>query len=141
MLDLTLDFVKRNDSKLYESIKFDLDNIDLVYTHTLPSNDTDMVNNIVNLGNQGLLDPRVALQGLSFIPNVDAYLKGVKEWNTYIDERKASVDKEKSMQNNNSGLNETNLARQNAKPQTNANMDNKANFIKGVSQDLSGNKV
>ena len=141
LLDLTLDFVKRNDSKLYESVKFDLDNIDLVYTHTLPSNDTDMVNNIVNLGNQGLLDPRVALQGLSFIPNVDAYLKGVREWNKYVDERKASVDKEKSMQNNNNGLNETNLARQNAKPQTNANMDNKANFIKGASQDLSGNKV
>lgn len=98
-------------------------------------------NNIVNLGNQSLLDPRVALQGLSFIPNVDAYLKGVKEWNVYIDERKANVDKAKSMKNNNNGLNETNLARQNAKPQTNANMDNKANFIKGVSQDLSGNKV
>lgn len=141
LLDLTLDFVKRNDSKLYESIKFDLDNIDLVYTHTLPSNDTDMVNNIVNLGNQGLLNPEVALQGLSFIPNVDAYLKGAKEWNKYIDDRKSSVDKEKSMQNNNNGLNETNLVRQNAKPQNNDNMDNKANFIKGVSQDLSDNKV
>ena len=48
VLELTLDFVKKNDKKLYEQIKFDLEKIDLVYTHTLPSNDTDMVNNIVN---------------------------------------------------------------------------------------------
>ena len=91
VLDLTLDFVKRNDKKLYDQIKFALDNIDLVYTHTLPSNDTDMVNNIVNLGNQGLNDPRVTLQGLSFIPNVDDYLKGVKAQNEYVDKRKENT--------------------------------------------------
>lgn len=135
VLDLTLDFVKKYDAKLFESIKFDLDNIDLVYTHTLPSNDTDMVNNIVNLGNQGLNDPRVTLQGLSFIPNVDDYLKDVKQWNDYVDKRK------KSNENNNKGLNETNLERQNQKPQTTKQMDNKANFIEGVSKDLSNNKV
>ena len=135
VLDLTLDFVQKNDAKLYEKVKFDLDNIDLVYTHTLPSNDTDMVNNIVNLGNQGLNDPRVTLQGLSFIPNVDDYVKGVKEWNEYIDNRK------KSNENNNMGLNKTNLDRQNSTPQTKNEMDNKTNFIKGVSQDLSDNKV
>ena len=135
VLDLTLDFVQKNDSKLYDKVKFDLDNIDLVYTHTLPSNDTDMVNNIVNLGNQGLNDPRVTLQGLSFIPNVDDYVKGVKEWNEYIDNRK------KSNENNNMGLNKTNLDRQNSTPQTKNEMDNKTNFIKGVSQDLSDNKV
>ena len=136
VLDLTLDFVKRNDSKLYDSIKFDLDNVDLVYTHTLPSNDTDMVNNIVNLGNQGVLDPRIALQGLSFIPNVDDYLKGVKEWNLYVDKRK-----ETNKNNNSNGVNQTNLERQNKTPQEIKQMDNKTNFIKGASQDLSGNKV
>ena len=135
VLDLTLDFVQKNDKKLYDSIKFDLDNIDLVYTHTLPSNDTDMVNNIVNLGNQGLNDPRVTLQGLSFIPNVDDYLKGLKEWNEYIDNRK------KINENKNTGLNQTNLDRQNAKPQTASEMDNKVNFIKGVSQNITDNKV
>lgn len=135
VLDLTLDFVQKNDKKLYDSIKFDLDNIDLVYTHTLPSNDTDMVNNIVNLGNQGLNDPRVTLQGLSFIPNVDDYLKGLKEWNEYIDNRK------KINENKNTGLNQTNLDRQNAKPQTTSEMDNKVNFIKGVSQNITDNKV
>ena len=135
VLDLTLDFVEKNDKKLYEKIKFDLDNIDLVYTHTLPSNDTDMVNNIVNLGNQGLNDPRVTLQGLSFIPNVDDYIRGVKQWNDYVDKRK------KSNENNNKGLNKTNLDRQNSTPQTKNEMDNKTNFIKGVAQDLSDNKV
>lgn len=135
VLDLTLDFVKKNDKTLYEKVKFDIDNIDLVYTHTLPSNDTDMVNNIVNLGNQGLNDPRVTLQGLSFIPNVDEFIKGTKEWNEYVDNRK------KTNENKNKGFNDTNLNRQNEKPQTRNQMDNKDNFVKGVSQDLSDNKV
>ena len=133
VLDLTLDFVKNNDSKLYEQVKFDLENIDLVYTHTLPSNDTDMVNNIVNLGNQGLNDPEITLQGLSFIPNVADYLKGVKEYNKYVDTRKQTKE--------NNGINKTNLERQNSKPQTKEQMDNKTNFIKGVAQDISDNKA
>lgn len=136
VLDLTLDFVEKNDKKLYERVKFDLENIDLVYTHTLPSNDTDMVNNIVNLGNQGLNDPEVTLQGLSFIPNVADYLKGVDKWNVKVDNRKKTIEN-----NNKGGLNQTNLDRQNEKPQTKNQMDNKTNFIKGVSQDLSDNKV
>ena len=135
VLDLTLDFVKKNGGKLYEQIKFDLDTIDLVYTHTLPSNDTDMVNNIVNLGNQGLLNPEIALQGLSFIPNVADYLKGVKEYNEYIDNRKENSE------NKNMGINETNLERQNSNPQTRDNQDNMQNFIKGASQNISDNKV
>ena len=135
MLETTLDFVERNDKTLYEKVKFRVDDIDLVYTHTLPSNDTDMVNNVVNLGNQGLLNPRVALQSLAFIPNVDEYLKGVKEWNEYVDKRKENT------KNNNIKANETNLQRQNSEPQTNAKFDNKANAIKGISQDISENKV
>lgn len=136
VLEMTLDFVKDNDPKLYEEIKFDLNKVDLVYTHTLPSNDTDMVNNIVNLGNQGLNDPRISLQGLSFIPNVDDYLKGVKEWNEYVDKRKNENE------NKNMGNNATNLARQNEKPQTKQQQDNMENFVKGVSQDITdGNKV
>ena len=135
VLDLTLDFAKQNDTKLYNELGFKLDNIDLVYTHTLPSNDTDMVNNIVNLNNQGLLAPRIALQGLSFIPNVDEYLKEVKEFNIYIDERKAKSESK------NNGLNETNLERQNEKPVGREQQDNLKNFTKGKSQDLSDNKV
>ena len=135
VLDLTLDFVERYDKKLYAKIKFDLDKVDLVYTHTLPSNDIDTINAIVNLSNAGLCNPRVLLQGVSLIPNVDEYLKGMKEYNEYVDNRK------KLNENNNKGLNSTNLERQNATPQTRDEMDNKANFVKGVAQDLSGNKV
>ena len=135
VLDMTLNFVKDNDAKLYDEIKFDLTKVDLVYTHTLPSNDTDMVNNIVNLGNQGLNDPRISLQGLSFIPNVDDYLKGVKEWNEYVDKRKNDIE------NKNKGNNATNIERQNSKPQTKEQMDNKENFIQGVSQNVSDNKA
>ena len=135
VLDLTLDFVKRYDKTLYNKVWFNLDNIDLVYTRTLPSNDSDMVRNLVNLANIGLLDPRIGLQGLSFIPNVDDYLKGVEEFNEYVDKRK------KESENNNKGLNETNLERQNNTPLDINQEDNVNNDTLGKSQDLSDNKV
>ena len=135
VLDLTLDFVKKYDKTLYNKVWFNLDNIDLVYTRTLPSNDSDMVRNLVNLANIGLLDPRIGLQGLSFIPNVDDYLKGVEEFNEYVDKRK------KASENNNKGLNSTNLARQNETPLDINQEDNKNNDTLGKSQDLSNNKV
>ena len=135
MLKAVLDFVKRNDKKLYESIKFNVDDVDLVYTHTLPSNDSDMVRNIVNLANVGLCNPRVDLQGLSFIPNVDDYLKGVKEFNEYVDKRKMLNN------NKNNGLNETNLDRQNKKPLDKNQEDNVDNDTLGKSKDLSDNKA
>ena len=134
-LSLVLDFVKRNSPKLYKKCNFELDSIDLVYSHTLPSNDTDMVRNIVNLGNLGVLDPRIALQGISFIPNVDEYIKGAKAWNEYVDNRKENLE------NNNGGINETNLERQNQQPLTNNQERNVANATLGESQDLSDNKV
>lgn len=135
MLETTLDFVMKNDRTLYSKIRFEIDNIDLVYSHTLPSNDRDMVNNIVNLSNSGLLNPRIALQGLSFIPNVDDYLVGVNEWNEYIDKRK---EKNK---NENIKANETNLERQNREPQTLDQEDNIANATLGQSNKISENKV
>ena len=131
VLELTLDFVEKFDKDTYKELKFDLDKVDLVYTHSLPSNDTDMVNNIVNLGHMKLLAPRIALQGLSFIPNVDDYLKEANTWNEYIDKL------EKLKNNSNSGNNQTNLERQNANPQTREQMDNKNNFIEGVSKKLT----
>ena len=135
MLKNILAFVKKNSAKLYETIKFDVDNVDLVYSHALPSNDIDTINAIVNLSNAGLCNPRVLLQGVSMIPNVDDYISGMYKYNEYVDSRK------KLTQNNNSGLNETNLQRQNEKPQTKDNEDNVANATKGQSQDLSENKV
>ena len=135
MLETTLDFVERNDRTLYSKVKFEIDNIDLVYSHTLPSNDRDMVNNIVNLTNAGLINPRIALQGLSFIPNVDDYLVGVKEWNEYIDKRK------ENNKNENIKANDTNLQRQNQTPQTIDNQDNLDNATLGESGKVSVNKV
>ena len=135
VLDLTLDFVKKYDKTLYNKVWFNIDNIDLVYTRTLPSNDSDMVRNLVNLANIGLLDPRIGLQGLSFIPNVDDYLKGVEEFNEYVDKRK------KESENNNKGLNATNLERQNNTPLDINQEDNVNNDTIGKSQDLSDNKV
>lgn len=137
VLELTLNFVRDNDKDFYAKIKFNLDNIDLVYTHTLPSNDTDMVNNIVNLGNQGLLNPQVALQQLSFIPNVSDYLEGVYKHNEYVDKRKENVNNK----SNNGGVNQTNLDRQNGKTQDKDQQDNLRNFIQGKSQDISDNKA
>lgn len=135
VLDLTLDFVQKYDKKLYNKIRFDLSKIDLVYSHTLPSNDIDTINAIVNLSNSGLCNPRVLLQNVNMIPNVDEYLKGMYEYNEYVDKRK------KDNENKNKGINDTNLQRQNSTPQTSGQMDNKGNFVNGVAQNISDNKV
>lgn len=135
MLETTLDFVKKNDKVLYEKIRFNVDSVDLVYSHTLPSNDREMVNSIVNLTNAGLCDPRIALQGLSFIPNVDDYIAGVKEWNEYVDKRKEKT------KNENIKANDVNLQRQNQKPQTTDQEDNFVNATIGQSGKVSENKV
>ena len=130
VLELTLNFVRDNDKSLYEKVKFDLSNVDLVYTHTLPSNDVDAVNMIVNLANKKLLAPRVGLQWLNSIPNVDDYIKEMDEYN-----KKLALEEEKQ-QNNNKGINRTNIERQNEKVQSAKQMDNKENFVNGKSQDI-----
>ena len=136
MLELVLDFVRENDKELYEKVKFKIDDIDLVYSHTLPSNDNDMVNMIVNLSNAGLCNPRVLLQGVSAIPNVDDYIKGMYEYNEYVDMRKKDNEN-----NNRGGVNETNLERQNQEPRTHNQERNMVNATLGKSQDISDNKV
>ena len=135
VLSIVLGYVEENSKTLYAKIKFDLENIDLVYSHTLPSNDLDMTNMIVNLANAGLCNPRVLLQFLSTIPNVDEYLKGMYEYNEYVDKRKENT------KNNNSGVNDTNIERQNADPITTQTELNKINATKGQAQDISDNKV
>lgn len=135
VLESTLDFVERNDKSLYEKVKFRIDDADIVYTHTLPSNDTDTVNNIVNLSNQGMIAPRKALSRLTFVDNVDEWLKEMREWNEYVDKRKEKV------KNENIKANETNLQRQNQKPQTKDQQDNIVNAIRGEGQKVSENKV
>ena len=66
---------------------------------------------------------------------IPAYLKGVEEFNEYVDKRK------KESENNNKGLNETNLERQNNTPLDINQEDNVNNDTLGKSQDLSDNKV
>ena len=133
MLDMVLAFVRANDSKLFDKIRFDIEEIDLVYTHTLPSNDSDMVRNIVNLANVGMANPRVLLQSLSFIPNVDDYIADMEKYNEYVDKRKMLNN------NKNNGLNETNLERQNKEPLDKSQEDNVNNDTLGKSNNLSEN--
>ena len=130
VLELTLNFVQDNDAVLYEKIKFDLTNVDLVYTHTLPSNDVDAVNMIVNLANKKLLAPRVGLQWLNSIPNVDDYIKQMNEYNEKV------AKEDQMQQNKDKGTNQTNIERQNEIVQSTKQMDNKQNFVNGKSQDI-----
>ena len=130
VLELTLGFVEDNDKSLYEKIKFDLSRVDLVYTHSLPSNDVDATNMIVNLANKKLLAPRIGLQWLSSIPNVDEYIKEMEEYNKKV------AELEEIEKNKNIVTNQTNIERQNGKVQSSNQMDNKQNFINGKSQDI-----
>ena len=119
----------------YDEYNFDLSKTRLVYTHSLPSNDNDMITMITNLSNSGMANPEVLLQQLSFVPSVHDYIKGMIKWNEEVDKRK------ENNKNNNIKANETNLQRQNEKPLTKDNMDNKQNFDRGNANTISENKV
>ena len=108
----------------YGEFDFDLEKTRLVYTHTLPSNDNDMITMITNLANAGMANPEVLLQQLSFIDSVHDYMKGMKKWNE-------EVDKRKILNQNNNGNNATNVERQNSNPLTKDQMDNRGNFNRG----------
>ena len=134
VLTMVLNWCKQYSSD-YEDFNFDIENTRLVYTHALPSNDSDMITMITNLSNSGMANPEVLLQQLSFIPSVHDYIKGMLKWNEEVDKRKEKV------KNENIKANETNLERQNAKPLTKDNMDNKKNFDLGNAKTISENKV
>ena len=127
---MVLNWCKKN-SKDYGTFDFNTDTASLSYTHTLPSNDGDMITMITNLANSGMANPEVLLQQLSFIPSVHDYIKGMKRWNKEVDKRKSL------QQNNKEGTNQTNLERQNEKPLTKDNMDNKRNFDRGNADTIS----
>ena len=136
VLRMILSWCKVNNPSEYGTYDFDLDIIRLVYSHALPSNDSDMVTMITNLASSKMANPEVLLQPLSFIPSVSDYIKGMEKWNEKVDKMK----KENENKNVN-GFNETNLERQNAKPLSKNQMDNKKNFDLGNAQKLSENKV
>ena len=125
VIKMVLNWCKKN-SKDFSDFDFDTDIASLSYTHTLPSNDGDMITMITNLANSGMANTEVLLQQLSFIPSVHDYIKGMKKWNKEVDKRKALNNN-----NNKDGVNQTNLERQNKEPLTKDNMDNKSNFDEG----------
>lgn len=136
VLKMVLDWCSRNgDKSEYETYNFDINLTRLVYTHSLPSNDSDMITMITNLSNSRMANPEVLLQQLSFIPSVHDYIKGMDKWNEKVDKMK------KDTENNNIKANETNLERQNSIPLTKDQMDNKKNFDLGNANTLSDNKV
>lgn len=135
LLKMILAWCRKNDEN-FETYNVDLSLCSLRYTHTLPSNDSDMITMITNLSNSGLANPEVLLEELSFVPNVYEYMKGVIKHNEYIDKRKQETKNIIKQ-----GTNETNLQRQNSEPLTKAKMDNKSNFDRGNANTLSEEKV
>ena len=125
IINMVMNWCKKYSSD-FDEFNFDTEIISLKYTHTLPSNDTDMITMITNLQNSGMANPEVLLQELSFVPNVHEYIKGMKKWNESVDTRKKEIQ-----DNNRSGVNETNIERQNSTPLTTSQMDNKKNFNEG----------
>ena len=135
VLQMVLNWCEKNASD-YNTFDFDLELTRLDYTHTLPSNDNDMITMIATLANSGMANPEILLQPLTFIPSVHDYIKGMNKWNEEVDKRKMVI------QNNNkdNGVNETNLERQNATPFTKDQMDNKTNFDRGNANTISDKK-
>ena len=134
VLKIVLDWCKYN-SPDYLDFNFDLEKTRLVYTHTLPSNDSDMITAITNLANSRMANPEVLLQNLTFIPSVHDYIKGMDKWNEKVDKAKANRN------NENIKANENNIEKQNLTPVSKGQMDNKKNFDMGNAEKISDNKV
>jgi len=95
--------------------KIDIDKIDIIYSHPLPSNDQQAIANAVNLASAGLLNKKQVLRTISWIKDHDAYAKGIEE--KPIEE----IIKEEQ------GNNENNRNLQNANPELPEQNDNAAN--------------
>lgn len=127
---------EKNDKDGFRKYGFDTDLISFNYAHPLPSNDLDIVTQISNLSNAGVLNPTMALQEISWIKNVAEYEKGIEEWNEKVDKRKQIVKN-----NNDNGVNETNIERQNQNPMSIDQIANKRNGAKGQANKISDNNV
>lgn len=136
LIKTVIEWCKNNDREGFAKYGFDTDLISFNYAHPLPSNDLDIVTQISNLSNANVLNPSMALQEISWIKNVAEYEKGVKEWNEIIDKRKKNAKN-----NNTSGVNETNIERQNSVPMSTDELDNKRNGAKGQAEKISDNNV
>jgi SPP1 family phage portal protein len=126
VLGITLSFVERFGGREGQKYLFDMNDIEIEYSHHLPSNDMDKITQFVSLNQLGLLNKRYALQQLSWIHNVDEYLSEVEQPMGQQEEMIA-----------NGGNNETNRQRQ-LLAGTNPNeVDNVLANAQGVAQNLT----
>jgi hypothetical protein len=123
---MTLGFLERFGGRDGAKYLFDMNDIEIEYSHNLPSNDMDKITQLVSLNTLGLLNPRIALQELSWIKNVDEYLAGVKPMGG---EQMANLA--------NGGNNETNRLRQSLATTNPSEIDNRLANTRGVAQTLA----
>jgi SPP1 family phage portal protein len=121
VISLTLDFIRRVGGRNVGRLLFDMNDIEIEYSHNLPSNDYEKITQMVSLNQMGLLNPRIALQQLSWIANVEEYLQG--------------VEKPEQTQVSN-GNNETNRLRQMMAQSDPSKIDNDMAQAQSVSQQL-----
>jgi SPP1 family phage portal protein len=100
---------------------FDIDKIDIVYSHPLPSNDQQAIMNLVNLNSANALNMKQALRQVSWIKDIESYIDGVVA--------KPVEQQLKELQ----GVNANNKALQDAKPLNENQDDNADNFAKKIS--------
>jgi SPP1 family phage portal protein len=125
IIELTLDFVSNFGGRMGQKYLFDMNDIEIEYSHALPSNDYEKITQFVSLNQMGLLNPNVALQQLSWIKNVDEYMMGVK-----------SLTQEEIVAVQNGGNNETNRERQMLATTDATEVDNELANAQGVAQNL-----
>ena len=129
VIAMTLDFVKRFGGREAQKYVFDMNDIEIEYSHNLPSNDMDKITQLVSLNTLGLLNPRIALQELSWIKNVDEYMMGIKPMGGQQMEMLA-----------NGGNNETNRQRQMMATTKPSEIDNRLANTQGVAQTLANDE-
>lgn len=113
MINNYLKFIKNDE------YTFEVDDIEITYTHNLPSNDTEMVTQIVNLHNVGLLDEKEGLKQLSWVKDYETFYENAKKEQEM---QKLVVDNLKKFNNN----------EREEEPMRKEQMDNLQNFSKGL---------
>ena len=126
VIGMTLDYLETFGGREGAKYLFDMNDIEIEYSHNLPSNDMDKITQLVSLNTLGLLNPRVALQELSWIKNVDEYLAGV-----------APMGGEQMANLSNGGNNATNRQRQALATTDPSEIDNQLANTQGVAQTLA----
>jgi len=125
IIAMTLDFVERIGGRTSATLLFDMNDIEIEYSHALPSNDYEKITQFQALNQMRLLNPRIALQQLSWIANVDEYMNGIE----VLDDNQMEMLR-------NGGNNETNRARQREARTDVANVDNDVADLQGQGQNL-----